>query len=40
MDLDVKDNDVILTDEDVFEEDSGDSGGLYPYDPNGSRYRY
>jgi len=26
-------NDVIKTDEDTAEEDSGDSGGLYPYDP-------
>jgi hypothetical protein len=26
-------DDVIKTDEDTAEEDSGDSGGLYPYDP-------
>ncbi|MGD1909516.1 MAG: DUF262 domain-containing protein [Rivularia sp. (in: cyanobacteria)] len=33
MDLEIKDNDVILTDEDILEEDSVNSGGLYPYDP-------
>lgn len=33
MNLDLKDNDVVLTDEDILEEDSSDSGGLYPYDP-------
>jgi len=26
-------DDVIKTDEDTADEDSGDSGGLYPYDP-------
>jgi hypothetical protein len=26
-------DDVIKTDEDTAEEDSGDSSGLYPYDP-------
>ena len=26
-------DDVIKTDKDTAEEDSGDSGGLYPYDP-------
>ena len=29
----VQDNNVIVTDEDTIEEDSGNSGGLYPYDP-------
>lgn len=33
MDLDVKGNDVILTDDDILEEDASNSGGLYPYDP-------
>ncbi|MFP5271120.1 DUF262 domain-containing protein [Coleofasciculus sp.] len=28
-----QENDVIVTDQDTAEEDSGDSGGLYPYDP-------
>jgi Protein of unknown function DUF262 len=29
----VQDNNIIVTDEDTTEEDSGNSGGLYPYDP-------
>lgn len=33
MDSEVQDSDVIVTDEDTAQEDSGDHGGLYPYDP-------
>jgi hypothetical protein len=33
MDDQLQDNDVIEKDEDTAEEDRGDSGGLYPYDP-------
>jgi len=33
MDSELQNSDVIETDEDTSEEDSGDSGGLYPYDP-------
>ncbi|GAA6623065.1 DUF262 domain-containing protein [Scytonema sp. NUACC26] len=33
MDSEVQDSDVIMTDEDTAEEDRGDNGGLYPYDP-------
>ncbi len=33
MDSVAQENDVIVTDQDTAEEDSGDSGGLYPYDP-------
>ncbi|NES01112.1 MAG: DUF262 domain-containing protein, partial [Symploca sp. SIO1B1] len=36
MNSTVLDNDVIVTDEDTAEEDGGDSGGLYPYDPTQS----
>ncbi len=32
-DRELQDNDIIETDEDTAEEDSYDSGGLYPYDP-------
>jgi hypothetical protein len=33
MDREAQDSDVIMTDEDTAEEDRGDNGGLYPYDP-------
>ena len=33
MDSIAQESDVIVTDEDTAEEDGGDSGGLYPYDP-------
>ncbi|EDX75181.1 conserved hypothetical protein [Coleofasciculus chthonoplastes PCC 7420] len=33
MDSVAQESDVIVTDQDTAEEDSGDSGGLYPYDP-------
>ncbi len=33
MDSVAQESDVIVTDQDTAEEDGGDSGGLYPYDP-------
>lgn len=33
MNEELQDSDVIEKDEDTAEEDRGDSGGLYPYDP-------